>query len=58
MTNIPCHMLTVRVPVASVSSSGVTRGLSQGGNAVEGSPLANTQKKLRNNSECGCGCLY
>jgi len=31
---------------------GVTRGFGQGvGNVVKGSPLANTQKKMRNESE-------
>jgi len=45
--------------------SGVTRGLSQRENLAErGSlaatvgPLANTQKKLRNDNESRCGCLY
>jgi len=27
-------------------------------NVAEEGPLANTQKKLRNDTESGCGCLY
>jgi len=45
-------------------SSGVTRGLSEGGNSVERDPLAtvggtaNIQKKMRNDGESRCGWLY
>jgi len=39
--------------------SGVTRGLSQGGNLAKRGPLTSAQKKnLRNDGESGCGWLY
>jgi len=39
--------------------SGVTRGLSQGGNLAKKGQLASTQKKnLRNEGESGCGWSY
>jgi len=39
-------------------NSGVTRGLSQGGNLPEKGPLANTQNDLQSDGESGCGWLY
>jgi len=44
----------------TVIITGVTRGLSQGGNLAKRGALASTQKKksLRNDGESGSGWLY